>query len=346
MADTEKKYLDTDGLLYVKSKIKSQLDTKVDKVTGKGLSTNDFTDELKTKLDGIATGANKITVDTALSSSSTNPVQNKVINTALGNKVDKVSGKGLSTKDFTADYETKLNGIATGAEVNKIDSIKVNGTAQAITSKAVDITVPTKTSDITNDSNFAVDSNYVHTDNNYTTAEKTKLSGIATGAEVNKIDSIKVNGTAQTITSKAVNITVPTNNNQLTNGAGYQTASQVESAITAKGYQTASDVSSAIASAITSTYKASGSIAFANLPSPSASVVGNVYNITDSFTTTANFVEGAGKTHPAGTNVAIVKIGDAYKYDVMAGFIDLSGYVENTDLVAITNTEIDAIFDA
>ena len=44
--------------------------------------------------------ANKVTVDSSLSASSTNPVQNKVINTALGNKVDKVSGKGLSTEDY------------------------------------------------------------------------------------------------------------------------------------------------------------------------------------------------------------------------------------------------------
>lgn len=42
----------------------------------------------KTKLDGIATGANKITIDSALSSTSTNPVQNKVINTALAGKSD------------------------------------------------------------------------------------------------------------------------------------------------------------------------------------------------------------------------------------------------------------------
>jgi hypothetical protein len=45
--------------------------------------------------------------------------------------------------------------------------------------------IPTKTSQLTNDSNFAVDANYVHTDNNYTTTEKNKLSGIASGAEVN-----------------------------------------------------------------------------------------------------------------------------------------------------------------
>ena len=45
--------------------------------------------------------------------------------------------------------------------------------------------IPTATSDLTNDSNFVSDSDYVHTDNNYTSTEKSKLSGIASGAEVN-----------------------------------------------------------------------------------------------------------------------------------------------------------------
>ena len=45
--------------------------------------------------------------------------------------------------------------------------------------------IPTATSDLTNDSNFVSDSDYVHTDNNYTSAEKSKLSGIESGAEVN-----------------------------------------------------------------------------------------------------------------------------------------------------------------
>ena len=66
----------------------------------------------------------------------------------------------------------------------------------------------------------------------YTTAEKTKLGAIEAGAQVNVLESVSVNGSALTPTSKAVDITVPTNNNQLTNGAGYQTASDVSSAIT------------------------------------------------------------------------------------------------------------------
>lgn len=37
------------------------------------------------------------------------------VNTALATKVDKVSGKGLSTNDFSAAYKSKLEGVATGA---------------------------------------------------------------------------------------------------------------------------------------------------------------------------------------------------------------------------------------
>ena len=47
------KYLDSNGLLYLWGKIKNLVGGKVDKVEGKGLSTNDFTDEDKTKLTGL-----------------------------------------------------------------------------------------------------------------------------------------------------------------------------------------------------------------------------------------------------------------------------------------------------
>ena len=61
----------------------------------------------------------------------------------VGNKVDKVEGKGLSTNDYTTPEKNKLGGIAAGAQVNVIESIKVNGRAQAVDSKSVNITVPT-----------------------------------------------------------------------------------------------------------------------------------------------------------------------------------------------------------
>ena len=53
------KFLDTAGLTYLWGKIKTALSGKVDKVSGKGLSTNDYTTAEKNKLTGIETGANK-----------------------------------------------------------------------------------------------------------------------------------------------------------------------------------------------------------------------------------------------------------------------------------------------
>lgn len=63
-------------------------------------------------------GGGSVTVDDALSSTSENPVQNKVIKAALDNKVDKVPGKGLSTNDYTTTEKSKLAGIQAGAQVN------------------------------------------------------------------------------------------------------------------------------------------------------------------------------------------------------------------------------------
>lgn len=123
----------------------------------------------------------------------------------------------------------------------------------------------------------------------------------------------------------------PTKVSDLTNDAGYQTGEQVETAITAKGYQTGTQVESAINAKVSSTYRAGGSVAFASLPELTEANCGLVVNVTDAFTTTASFVEGAGKKHPAGTNVAVVQSGDTYQYDVLAGFVDLSGLVEKEE---------------
>ena len=70
---------------------------------------------------------------------------------ALSLKVDKISGKGLSTEDYTSVEKTKLDGIASGAQVNVIEAVKVNGAARPISAKTVDIAVPTKISQLSDD---------------------------------------------------------------------------------------------------------------------------------------------------------------------------------------------------
>ena len=324
MAASTKKFLDENGLLYYDGKIKGRLNTKVDKVTGKGLSTNDLTNELKQTYDETVTKVDQIIAE----GGEPNVIETvKVNGTALTPDAEKAVNIDLSGYAKTTDLPTKVSDLtndgdgttgskfATEAYVNtnggKIDKIKVNGTEQTITNKAVDITVPTKTSDLTNDSNFAVDASYVHTDNNYTTAEKNKLSGVASGAQVNKIESIKVNGTAQTITSKAVDITVPTNNNQLTNGAGYQTASEVQTAI-----------NSAISGITGIDFQVVASL-------PATGTKGVIYLVSNSGTGTNIYDEYIWVTN------RFEKIGTTE--------IDLSNYYNTTNLLALTNQEIDTI---
>ena len=78
----------------------------------------------------------------------------------LNHYVRKEEGKGLSTNDFTDEYRAKLDGIEDNAQVNVLETISVNeGTPiHADENKNVDIFVPTKTSEIENDSDFAVTS--------------------------------------------------------------------------------------------------------------------------------------------------------------------------------------------
>lgn len=113
-------YINKSGLQYIWNKIKAKF---VAKDGDKVLSDNNFTDALKTKLDGIATGANKTTVDTALSSTSTNPVQNKVINSALGGKLSTTGTAAAATKLATARTVQTNLGSATAASFDGTGNI-------------------------------------------------------------------------------------------------------------------------------------------------------------------------------------------------------------------------------
>lgn len=53
--------------------------------------------------------------------------------------VAKEDGKGLSSNDYTTTEKTKLSGVEAGAQVNIIETVKVNGTVQTVTAKAIDI---------------------------------------------------------------------------------------------------------------------------------------------------------------------------------------------------------------
>ena len=112
-----------------------------------------------------------------------------------------------------------------------------------------------------------------------------------------------------------------------------------------QGYATTTNVNALISAAVSGAYKAKGSSAFASLPALSAATVGDVYNVSDAFNTTEDFLEGAGQSYGAGTNIVCVDSDGegTKKWDVLAGFVNLTEYVKGTDLVAITEGEINEI---
>lgn len=84
--------------------------------------------------------------------------------------------------------------------------------------------IPTKTSDLANDSHYVSDTNYVHTDNNFSNEVVNKLNGISSGAQANVIEKIESNGTELSISNKTVDIIVPTKTSDLTNDDNFITA--------------------------------------------------------------------------------------------------------------------------
>ena len=136
----------------------AQLNNKVDKVTGKGLSTNDFTADYKTKLDGIATNANHTVVDDTLKSDSTNPVQNKVVNGALSNK----AAKSEAIKSIAIAFDSKKGTIASTLANN---------------SKA-NVDIPLAVYDVLSD------------------VEDTQKAGLVTGAERKAINMLSLSGSS------------------------------------------------------------------------------------------------------------------------------------------------------
>ena len=333
----------------------TQLNNKVDKVSGKGLSTNDYTTPEKTKLAGIEAGAevNAIKGISVNGAAQTPDEDTKVVDITVPTKLSQLTNDGNfvvdanyvhTDKNFTEALETKLNGIAANAQANVIETIAVNGSNLTPTSKKVNITVPTATSQITNDSNFVEDADYVHTDNNYTTTEKNKLAGIANGAQANVIETIAVNGANQPVSEKKVNITVPTAVSNLTNDSGFQTATQVNSAISSAtaDFMTEGEVTQAISTATadlaTEEYVTQQLANFNK-----KEVVESTEEMTDQ--NTIYLIES---TQPGQNNIydeyIVVDTGSGTVAEKIGTTeVDLTNYVKNTDLVAITNGEIDTI---
>lgn len=176
------------GDTSVSSQISTAIENKIDKVDGKGLSTNDYTTDEKNKLAGIEAGANKTVVDTALSSTSTNPVQNKAIDSAISN---------LNTLIGDTPVSEQISNAKDGC----ITELSVSG--QTVTYTKGDGSTGTI---ITQDTNTIYSNATTSEAGLMSASDKSKLDEIAASADSvsfsadatsgNKVGTITINGTA------------------------------------------------------------------------------------------------------------------------------------------------------
>lgn len=234
------KYLDENGLLYFWGKLKTLLGAKVDKVSGKGLSTNDYTTEEKTKLAAIEAGAQANTVTGIKGDSETTYRTGNVnitkANIGLGNVDNTKQMKGLSagtTEDhvivFGGDgYTPKDSGFTIGKSVPS-DAEFTDTTYEAATQSASGL---------------------------MSSSDKAKLDGIEAGAKNTVVDSSMSDSSTNPVQNKVVKAALDL---------------KLSSALADQTYAKKTDIAN--------TYKYKGSVAtIADLPA-SNNTNGDVYNV-------------------------------------------------------------------
>lgn len=206
-------YIGSQGPFYTKSETDATFVPQARTINGKGLNS-----------DVVLTAADV----NALPASTVIPTVNDATLTIQKNGTTVATFTANSAQNATADISvpTKVSDLT-----NDLNFVEESNLADVAFSGAyADITgtpyIPTKTSDLTNDSDFVSDANYVHTDNNFTTALKDKLDGVATGAEVN----VQSDWDVADISSDAFiknKPSIPTKTSDLTNDSGFITSADV-----------------------------------------------------------------------------------------------------------------------
>lgn len=240
------------------------IDTKVDKVEGKGLSTNDYVTADKTKVTNInevieAATKNITATDISITLDKRNLVTNVVENIELNLPASTTALAGL----MLPSDKTKLNGIAAGAEVN------VNADWNATEGDALILNKPT-------------------------------LATVATSGSYNDL------------TEKP---TIPTVD---------VTKSYVDTQLATKANASNVYTKSEVDSKVSSVYRVKGSVAsYANLPTVDVTI-GDVYNVND---TGANYV--ATSTTPT--------------WDKLSETVDLSGYATTAAMNSALGNKVDKV---
>lgn len=265
------------------------------------------------------------------------------LKTKLSGKVDVVEGKGLSTNDLTDELKAAYD----EAEKNVIVGVSVNGAAVSVSeARGVDITVPTKTSEITNDSDFATNAAVAGSYYNKTEMDGT-VEGINGAIEAanknvtdNYYDKTAMDGKVETINGAIAAANKNVTDNYYDKTAMDATVERLEQAINAGSTDVAdnyydkttidgkvSAIEEAVAAAAAGKVTVSIVDAIPAVESAQANVIyfvprtnDETNNIYDQYMLIDGVIEAVGSTE-----------------------VNLAEYVKSADLNAISDDEIDGV---
>ena len=140
-------------IAYDKTEVDNKLSTKANNSLVSQSSNGLMSSTDKVKLDGIAAGANKTVVDSSLSTTSTNPVQNRVINTELASKASTAIATTSKNGLMSAADKTKLNGISTEANKTIVDSALSTTSTNPVQNKVINSEITSLNNSLTNKAN-------------------------------------------------------------------------------------------------------------------------------------------------------------------------------------------------
>lgn len=343
------KYLDDNGLLYFWSKIKawvngrgfltsSDIENKVDKETGKGLSTEDYTTAEKTKLAGIAEGATaNVGTITGITMNGTSKGTSGVVNlgTVLTEHQD-ISGK--------ADKTETVTNVAYNSSGKKITKTINGTTSDVVTLATLKSGMALDKVDNTSDSEKPVSTavqNALDDKQDAISDLATIRSGAAAGATAYQKPSTGIPKTdlataVQTSLGKAdtalqssdISGLAPKASPTFTGTPKAPTAAagtNTQQIATTEFVKTAIDNSIGAITGVTFEKATS----FSNLPATGSA--GTIYLVPNS------------GTNPNVYDEYVWVVADNKYEKIGTTDIDLSGYVETSDLQAITNAEIDTV---
>lgn len=240
----------------------------------------------------------------------------------------KILNKPTNVSAFTNDagYLTSFTETDPTVPSWAKQSSKPTYTASEVGALPDTTSIPSKTSDLTNDSNFVADASYVHTDNNFTSTLKTKLNGIAAGAEVNvQSDWNQTTTTADDyIKNKPTIPVVPTNVSAFTNDAGYVESTDLATVATTGDYEDLSNTP-------TVTPVVELTQAQYDALTPAEKNNGSIYCVTDStgtYLTASEVSYGSASVQTALDNLSAVQIID------ITAFSSLPQTVTNASITA------------